>query len=430
MKKYMALTIPILALSMLGGWIDGYDSGGYQAVRAGEAIGDSLLVVVTNELYEDGLSIWFLDLNGEVEKYHFVDHDLNVRGVVANDTMILIYGSFDDQPAILSLDLEGDTLFSRVLEDFPGEGEFNHLYLDSAGSVVGVATRRIPTGSTVFLFQDETWSQIGETSISWAFTGVRNYVGGMSGEINQIWKIGSDGVEVVWSYDPAAVMAVAIHQNHLVIGCYDHDDDTGFFRAVDTIDGSEIWTQDLPSHRRIEGIESCDSTLAICWNAYGSDIDSSAVLVINGQGVVLETQPIDLYRTSARCMASVADHYYVLLAMNRDLGVGYVDSDSFYYRRTHYVPEEVIDESKELPKGISLKAYPNPFNSAVSLELPNDTESIEISDISGRIIHRHSDLDGRQKVIWQPEQHISSGVYLTRTIGTGDSNTAKIIYIR
>ena len=88
-------------------------------------------------------------------------------------------------------------------------------------------------------------------------------------------------------------------------------------------------------------------------------------------------------------------------------------------------------EERSFPQEMNFIAYPNPFNSSISITAPNDAE-IEIYDIGGRIVG--SGLCSRPSVnndktgaytdaplqnatrafVWSPDENIPSGVYLVR----------------
>jgi hypothetical protein len=121
------------------------------------------------------------------------------------------------------------------------------------------------------------------------------------------------------------------------------------------------------------------------------------------------------------------------------------------------------------PSAIEISAYPNPFNSAVTIAIEggrgliNQTPTVEIFDVNGRkidVIARRAEpneaispnnrssvpLDtGRDAVsinncefIWQPDPSLGSGVYLVRArVGgrgdlapTGQTATKRIVYLK
>ncbi len=80
-----------------------------------------------------------------------------------------------------------------------------------------------------------------------------------------------------------------------------------------------------------------------------------------------------------------------------------------------------VEERIEIPEEISISAYPNPFNSAVNITVP-ENEHFEITDLSGRVIG-----SGKGSTLWQPGEDLSTGVYLVRVKG---AEMLKITYMK
>ncbi len=90
-----------------------------------------------------------------------------------------------------------------------------------------------------------------------------------------------------------------------------------------------------------------------------------------------------------------------------------------------YIEEPVVERST--PEKLVLRAYPNPFNSAVHIELPEGTHSLEIYNIDGRLVHRAVASNG--SITWRPAENIPTGIYLARSIGE-KRVTGKLIYMK
>ncbi len=79
-----------------------------------------------------------------------------------------------------------------------------------------------------------------------------------------------------------------------------------------------------------------------------------------------------------------------------------------------------IDERAEplLPRSVALSTFPNPFNASVMINytLPVDQEGVlQIVDLSGKMVYSSAlskAASGFQSVIWEPDNSISSGVYI------------------
>ncbi|MFP4460085.1 MAG: T9SS type A sorting domain-containing protein [Candidatus Zixiibacteriota bacterium] len=89
--------------------------------------------------------------------------------------------------------------------------------------------------------------------------------------------------------------------------------------------------------------------------------------------------------------------------------------------------ESATKESKHNPEHLTLNAYPNPFNSAVAIEM-EDVEAIKIYDIDGKIVFERNHIEG--DFIWQPDD-MSSGAYFALAIKDGKSIASKkLVFIK
>jgi len=83
-----------------------------------------------------------------------------------------------------------------------------------------------------------------------------------------------------------------------------------------------------------------------------------------------------------------------------------------------------ISDGIATPKDFMISAYPNPFNSAVSISAPEVAE-IEVFDINGRPV---AEFPGACQ--WQPTASVGSGVYLVRATIGDESVTKRIVYLK
>ena len=103
-----------------------------------------------------------------------------------------------------------------------------------------------------------------------------------------------------------------------------------------------------------------------------------------------------------------------------------------------YTIVENPEQSK--PEPLSLTAYPNPFNSAVTLSysLQNNGEiKLEIRSLTGQIVRSFitgSNVAGVNLFVWDGTdsygQIVSSGAYLATLRSSGESVTTKIIFMK
>ena len=75
----------------------------------------------------------------------------------------------------------------------------------------------------------------------------------------------------------------------------------------------------------------------------------------------------------------------------------------------------LVREMAELPDILTMRTYPNPFNSSVTIKLniPHaETAELAIFDINGRILTSHNFTCGKNEFTWTPSQDTPSGTYL------------------
>ena len=114
-----------------------------------------------------------------------------------------------------------------------------------------------------------------------------------------------------------------------------------------------------------------------------------------------------------------------------------------------------VEENPELPDGFDIAAYPNPFNSVITISVESPVGAglrparVEVFDLSGRHVaqlpspsvplpageggnsfsfwEKVSEGRMRAEFTWQPEKSLSSGVYLVRARFDTDWPTARLI---
>ncbi len=86
---------------------------------------------------------------------------------------------------------------------------------------------------------------------------------------------------------------------------------------------------------------------------------------------------------------------------------------------------EVVEEIPR-PLDMAISAWPNPFNSAVTISVPEGWE-VEIIDIKGRQV----ETLGGGKRTWRPKATLGSGIYLLQAkIGDGQTVTKRVVYMK
>ena len=76
------------------------------------------------------------------------------------------------------------------------------------------------------------------------------------------------------------------------------------------------------------------------------------------------------------------------------------------------------------PEDYEIRAYPNPFNSAVTIDTPKGAK-VEIHDLRGRLVENI----GVRKV-WRPESNVESGIYLISVEYRGTKETIRAVYLK
>jgi len=111
----------------------------------------------------------------------------------------------------------------------------------------------------------------------------------------------------------------------------------------------------------------------------------------------------------------------------------FIDDIAIYYPDT--TPLTVVDLHVDLPAKMFIRAYPNPFNSAVRIGVESGelrVENVEIYDITGRIVETipRNEPYGTSEIIWRPENGLDSGIYFLRIEYKGMNSQTKIIYLK
>ncbi|MBN1754638.1 T9SS type A sorting domain-containing protein [bacterium] len=89
------------------------------------------------------------------------------------------------------------------------------------------------------------------------------------------------------------------------------------------------------------------------------------------------------------------------------------------------IPAEVAEAA--LPIELNINAYPNPFNSRVSIIKPHDAKAA-IYDLSGRIVWKTD--QGVTEVAWQPKAELSNGIYLLKVYNNHQEISINLVYIK
>jgi len=89
----------------------------------------------------------------------------------------------------------------------------------------------------------------------------------------------------------------------------------------------------------------------------------------------------------------------------------------------------VTEKFNSHPEDITISAYPNPFNGAVSIVAPEGS-TVSISDLNGRTIEHYELSDNESHSTWIPSDKIHSGTYIVNVTKGNSTKSEKIIYLK
>jgi hypothetical protein len=124
--------------------------------------------------------------------------------------------------------------------------------------------------------------------------------------------------------------------------------------------------------------------------------------------------------------------FFWLLFYMTDGYSGQVDSvwfDDLVIATEYIGPTDDIVEKHDIPGNFEMYVYPNPFNSSCRIAIPAYSK-VEIYNLRGRKIWQNDALKECRSVIWQPDETVSSGVYLVRITTKNSLITKRIIYLK
>ncbi len=118
-----------------------------------------------------------------------------------------------------------------------------------------------------------------------------------------------------------------------------------------------------------------------------------------------------IIQTSDKGFLSIGDYtYYGTFILKTDslgLGAG--------------ITEEIVESIEDF----QIKFYPNPFNSACRIDLPENSK-LQILDINSRLLYEQN----HAPYVWKPDNSVSSGVYIVRATSNGNTKSNRIIFLR
>ena len=144
-------------------------------------------------------------------------------------------------------------------------------------------------------------------------------------------------------------------------------------------------------------------------------------------GVMFSDSGVDVYNVAyyADGIGLVRDTQYDIVGSIMGGGSGPVTSLLLDYDFTG-ISDDVL-----LPADVAIRAYPNPFNSAVDISVSGwDASRIEIFDVSGRLVESIDSKNIDSACRWSPKEGTESGVYLVRVITSQGILSTRAVYIK
>ena len=89
-----------------------------------------------------------------------------------------------------------------------------------------------------------------------------------------------------------------------------------------------------------------------------------------------------------------------------------------------------VNERKINIRNITLLSYPNPFTKNCRISLPAGCFAT-IVDVSGRILKKFSEAEGKNFIVWAPDEDTEQGIYFVNVYAQGRHiGSKKIIYLK
>ena len=250
------------------------------------------------------------------------------------------------------------------------------------------------------------------------------------------------------SQDPSAY---ADENGHVVAAWFDYQygsmcGTTGDILGRISTDNGDSWLPETRlTYTQSGNASSClilNDIIYIAWNdtwplgcdypkimlSYSSDwgTDWSQPSMITGNGNAIEQAPFLLYSinagdTSIHCLYDIYDPSN--------------GSDIYYVRNKPFYVTHIPKPNNE--NILSVKAYPNVFNSSTMISIDNSEGGdvdVDIYNILGQNIW-HNSMDGKDgNIIWDAKDMdgngISSGTYFVKATSGGNETTIKLIYLK
>jgi hypothetical protein len=376
------------------------------------------------------------------------------------------YGEGRSAIYLIKTDISGDTLWTRTYggadEDF---GRSVEQTTDGGYIIAGYTTSFSDTFADYDFFLvktdalgDRIWTRTyGDLDREYAYSVVQTIDGGyvVAGRAlstddfhNDIYIVKTDSIgDTLWTRkfggaydDEARSIKQTADDGYIITGrIEDHIGGCVFLTKIDPI-GDTLWTRTYGGSYGYSVAQTDDDGYIIA----GYGIRDIYLAKTDSSGDTLWTRshggPND------DCGFSVAltgDGGFIITGETFSFGCV---CGCVYLIKTDSLGHTAIGEAPTArPEEIAITAFPNPFNSAVTITVSGEATSplqIEIFDINGRMVDNVSVGAGLKlaraggsetlpyEIIWQPDESVGSGIYLLRCKGAIGRNEIRLVYLK
>jgi len=364
-------------------------------------------------------------------------------------------GSSLDRGESVAQTSDGGYIVAGYTDSFgAGGSDFYLVKTDVAGDTIWTRTYGGSSG-------DYGWS-VEQTSDGGYI--VAGYTNSFGAGLADVYLVKTDAVgDTIWTrtyggsdYDEGYSVAQTSDGGYIVAG-YTESFGAGYYDVylVKTdSDGDTIWTRTYGGSSYDEGSSVAQTSdggyiIAGRTGSFGAGSWDVYLVKTDGLGDTIWTRTYGGSSGDYGCsVAQTSDGGYIVAGGTYSFGAG--ESD-FYLVKTDSLGYTGIEENppSAKPEAFAISAYPNPFNSAVTITIDchsraNGNPEIEIFDIEGRMVDnlsvgayriRPKNASTRLtptggQYIWQPDAALGSGVYLVRATVGANIVSKRVVYLK
>jgi len=235
-----------------------------------------------------------------------------------------------------------------------------------------------------------------------------------------------DGIVIATIYPNSATERSELHVlkidsigNSIWENLYEFDSNLARINDVVTLqDGRFAVIGSLNSNRPMPGyIISFSNTGILEWDTY-----------LESDGVIAPAYSWDDF-----------DQFCILVGYSLETDIPFHYQVGLYFMNMTYSGDHIytvnVYPTENIPTSFAIDAYPNPFNSSITFELPTVTEegvNFCIYSIIGESIYELTNFELRTigpKIVWNPK-YLSSGIYFAVLQGKDSRATKKVLLVK